>query len=93
MNVGEEFERLLTEAGQRLGKQIVTTGLREYAHERMLHLANIVDQPGYLEALEAERDNMILKAGIGAVNMADAADAEIIGIISGALAIGASALV
>ena len=89
-----EFRRLLEGVGDRLGRQFAgdLDDVQAYASERMLHLSAILDQPGYGEALVAERDNVALRAGIAAVETADAVDREVLGTIAGALAIGARAL-
>lgn len=59
-----------------------------YTAQRAAHLATIVGQTGYQEAVIAERDAVLLFAGLSAVRGADAADAHIVGLIHGALAIG-----
>lgn len=94
MNIAEEFERQLKATGERLGIQLTadTDELRQYAAARMLHLSAIVDEPGYTEALVAEGMNVALKAAGTAVDAADAVDRELLGFVTGALAIGARAL-
>lgn len=95
MSVIEEFKLTLQGASKRLGRHL-TENMSEvgsYAGERMKHLATIVDEPGFALALVAERDSVAVKAGISTVDGADAADVELRGIILGALAIGARALV
>lgn len=94
MNIGEEFERILVDGARELGVSLggSLADVRRFASERMLHLANIVDEPGYLEALRAERDKVALELALNVTDEADAADARLVGIISGALAIGARAL-
>lgn len=95
MNIAEEFERTIRDAGDRLGVELSENldEVRRYASERMLHLSSIVDEPGYSEALVAEGINVALQAAGEAVDSADALDRELLGIITGALAIGARALV
>lgn len=95
MDVGKELVDALKAAAVRLGKDLKgdTDELRTYAAERMLHLSGVVGQPGYQEALVAERDNVALKAGLLAVEAADRADAELVGIITGAMGVGARALI
>ena len=63
-----------------------------YAATRAAHLATISNEPGFDEALIAERDNVLAFAGVSAVRNADAVDARIIGLIHGALAVGVAAL-
>ncbi len=57
---------------------------REIRHQ-LERLAQAVDQPGFEEAVEAARDVVALELGINAVNTADAADLQMLGVISGAL--------
>lgn len=92
--IAQEFELLLVTSAQRLGKSLGANlnEVREYASVRMQHLSTILGEPGYEEALIAERDSVAMMAGLHAVNAGDSADAEIRGIIAGALAIGAKAL-
>ena len=95
MNPGQELQRVLEDASQRLGVAF-TDGLddvREYAANRMSHLA-LMDPtgPGYMEAVIAERDNVALRAAGRAVDAADATDREILGLIAGVLTVGAAAL-
>ncbi len=94
MSIKDEFGKLLSESAARLGRGLSdsTENIKAYAEERMLHLSTIIDEPGYAEVLLAERDNVALRAGMAAVDAADAADAELRGAILGALAIGARAL-
>ena len=91
MNAGEELVRTLVDAAGRLGVTLQgdLNAVREYAGERMLHLSTIVDEPGYGEALLAEATSVALRAAGAAVDAADALDRELLGIVSGALAIGA----
>lgn len=63
--------------------------LAAYAAQRAAILATLIGQPGYELAVIAERDNVVLKAGIAAVGQADAAQARLIGVIQGALGISA----
>lgn len=95
MDVGKELGDALTNAATRLGKSFQgnVDELRAYAAQRMLHLSTLIGQPGYQEALVAERDNVALKAGLLTVAAADAADAELLGLITGAIALGARALI
>ena len=94
MDFTEEFKILLQDAAARLGKDIQAdlSDTATYASQRMRHLARAINEPGFQEALLAERDAVAMKAGISAVNAGDLADAELMGLISGALAIGARAL-
>lgn len=95
MDVGKELVDALSGAVDRLGVSLEANmdELRTYAAERMLHLSGLIGQPGYQEALVAERDNVALKAGLLLVDASDRADAELLGLITGAMAVGARALI
>lgn len=90
----EDLITMLKTAAQEQGRQLAANldEVRDYARQRALHLATIVGQPGYETALKAEAHNVALRAGIAAVQAGDAADQRIIGIITGALGIGARVL-
>ena len=92
MNVFDELIRLVGEAGKRLGAEAEADGqeVRDYIKARAFHLAGIINEPGYDEALEAERDNVLLKMGLTAVEIGDAADAELKGMLTSGLGIIAS---
>lgn len=94
MDVAKQLGDLLTDAAAEMGHQLQgeLAEVTAYAAQRTTHLSTIVGQPGFDQALRAERDAVALKAGIGAVHSADAADARIVGIIQGVLAIGAAAI-
>lgn len=73
----ELIEQLRTEAaalGEELGEAVEDAAA--YAAERTRHLANILasGEPGFGEAVTVERDNVALKAGLLAVDRADALD-------------------
>ncbi len=63
-----------------------------YANERTAHLSTLAGQPCFQEAVRAERDNVMLEAAINTVDAADGTDQRLIGLVQGALAIGAKAL-
>jgi len=81
----EQLESALTETGLQLQRSAAEVAA--YTAQRALHLSTIVGQPGYAEAVKAERDAVALYAGITAVNNADAADNRIIGIIQSGIAL------
>lgn len=87
---GELLKASLRETGTQLQTSLAEVTL--YASERAAFLSTLVGQKGFHEAVIAERDNVALRAGIRVVQNADAHDARIVGIIQGALAIGAKAL-
>lgn len=66
--------------------------VRRYAAERTVHLSTVITEPGYEEAIAVETQNVALMAGIQSVQAADIADAKTVGIIAGALRIGAAAM-
>lgn len=84
------LEDALAETGVSLTKGAEELAL--YAAGRSAHLATLVDDPGFDQAVRAERDAVALEAGLSAVRQGDAADAQIVGIIQGAIAMGARAL-
>jgi hypothetical protein len=63
--------------------------IREYFAARTLHLSTLAGQPGYMEAVIAERDALALKLGLVSVNQADGADRELLGTIAGVMAVAA----
>lgn len=94
MNLADEFLNLITDEANTLGRELSVDlqELREYAAERMLHLSTIVGEPGYMEAVRAERDNVALKAGLVLTEQADQYDSILVGTIGGALGIAAKAI-
>lgn len=71
------------QTGRDLKADVAAVGA--YAAERAAHLATLAGQPGFEDAALAERDNVVLKAGIAAANRGDATDQRLIGIIQGTL--------
>ncbi len=94
MDLAHELERTLRESADRLGVSLNenTDEVRNYTSERMLHLSGIIDEPGYSQALVAEGINVALKAVEGSVETADEVDKELLGMVIGALSIGARAV-
>jgi hypothetical protein len=92
-NTTENMRRLLDEAIRETGRtlQQSATDVAAYAASRAAHLATIAGQPGFEEALRAERNAVAMFAGLSATAEADRADQRIVGIIHGALAIAAGA--
>lgn len=95
MDPSTELQRVLQDASTRLGAAFAGNldNVREYAADRMTHLS-LMDPtgPGYMEAVIAERDNIALQAAGRAVDSADSADREVLGLIAGVLVVGAAAL-
>lgn len=88
------LEDLLKNSAEELGLEIKggAKALAAYAAERTSYLSLLVGQPGFEQAVVAERANVALRAGILAIDTADAAQSRFIGVIQGALSIGAKAL-
>lgn len=63
--------------------------LRDYAAQALVRLAAAVGQPGYTEAVQAEADNVALKAAQELIGTADKFDARILGILVSSLDLGA----
>lgn len=84
------LESALAETGADLQKTVSEVAL--YAAERTAILATLIGQPGYELAVIAERDNVVLMSGLQAVDQADAVRQRIIGVIQGALFLGAQGL-
>ena len=72
--------------------KISAAALALYTTERAAALSLAIGQPGFEEAVRAERDNVALKGGISAVLQGDAADARFVGLIQGALGLAARAI-
>lgn len=62
-----------------------------YAEKRTLHLSTLVGNPGYEQAVLAERDNIALKAGIVAAVASDRMDQRVLGVIQSAISVAAKA--
>ncbi len=93
-DIGDELLALLKAAADELGGHALNNldDVRSYAAERARHLASIVSEPGFDEAVIAERDAIALRLGISAVYTADATDQRILGVLHAALQIAAKAL-
>ena len=89
-----DFLEYLRVESQSVGKALedAADDMGAYALERAEHLAEIINEPGWEQALLAERDNVALRAGINMVHEADAIDVRLNGILEGALAFAAGIL-
>lgn len=85
------LQETITAAARRLEVELwgSADGFRELGTTVILNLELALGEPGYDEALLASRDILALEAGINAVDMGDAAAAELKGIIFGFLAAAA----
>ena len=94
MNLEQEFKELLEDTLEGLGRDVETDldAIANYMVERTEHLSDSVGEPGFNEAVLAERDNIILAAGILITKEGDRADQRIAGVITGAIRIAAVAL-
>lgn len=92
--IGQDFIDLLKRNAAEVGLELKgdLQAIADYAAARAQHLSESVGEPGFDEALVAERDNVILFSASTAIDRADAVDARILGLVEGALAMGARAL-
>lgn len=66
--------------------------VKQYSAQSMARLATLVGQPGYELAVEAERDIVAIKIGMRIAKDADLGDIKALGMIEGALRMGAGVL-
>ena len=87
-----DFEDLLKSTLGELGVNlsVTTSELATLVREQSAKLALAQGEPGFEEVLVAARDNIALKAGLALHEQARGADQRIIGLIHGALGVGAS---
>lgn len=90
----ETLKNLLESALEETGADLeaTTSEVALYAAQRTAVLATLVGLNGYEQAVIAERDNVALRAGLSAVSVADAARERLLGVIQGALFLGAQML-
>lgn len=86
----EAFGGLLDDLG--VGAEAARAELAEYAAERAAHLSAIVNEPGFPEAVRAERDNVALKAGILAAEVGDEVNQGLLAALAGGLGFAARAI-
>jgi len=89
--VSRQLVAFAEQTGRSLGNDAKVIGA--YAAQRAAVLATLVDQPGFEDAVLAERDNVVIKAGIAATKRGDAIDQRLIGIIQGTLRTAAVMLI
>lgn len=92
--IADEFVDLLRRHGKEVGEDLVSdlNAVAEYAAQRVDHLSRCASEPGFREALIAERDNVAMRAALRTVARADDLDARILAITETALQIGARVL-
>lgn len=83
MTPEELIRDALSETGVSL--KISKDELVRYVAEQGVLLALAVEEPGFDKALRAARNAIALKAGLSATLEAEAADARMLGVISGVL--------
>lgn len=90
----QPFKDLLDDAVGELGTELEEGHdvLAAYMSERALHLSTIVGEPGFGQAVTAERNSVAMRAGLQAAAAADSVDAHLLGLIGGALRVAAVAL-
>ena len=95
MDVAKEFLALLTEAVEETGVDFVESKevLATYAAERAQHLSTIAHEPGFGQAVIAERNNVVMHAGFEISHDLGSIESRWIGMIGGALRIAAIALI
>lgn len=71
----DQLRVLARETGRDLGSG--SARLNAYAGERIEHLSRIAGEPGFEEAVRAEAHNIMLEAGMLAVEAADRADERV----------------
>ena len=64
----------------------------DYAVEQAKQLVPLVADAGFMLAVEAAAQNVLMRSGLRLVASADASDARFVGLLEGGLAIGARAL-
>lgn len=89
-NFMDSLNASLRETGRDLS--VSMDEVRAEAANQLIKLSLAAGEPGYERAVIAARDNVALVAGLKSVSNADAVDGRIIGVIQGALFVGAKAL-
>lgn len=93
-DIKQQLQELLQQAAAESGVEIQTDReeLAVYTAARLALLSELVGTDYFAEAVNIERDNILLKAGIIATVEADSLDRRVLGVIEGALYIAAAAL-
>jgi hypothetical protein len=94
MNLTAQFHAMLNAAVSDLGTELEEAHdtIATYMSERAMHLSTIVAEPGFDQAVTAERNNVALRAGLAVDDAANAIDQQLVGMIAGALRFAAVAL-
>lgn len=90
----DELVGVLRSAAQEAGVALKDdlTEVTAFAQERVDHLAQIIGQPGYEQAVRYERDAILLRAAASAVDSADEIDRRVTSALIGAIRVGVRAL-
>lgn len=93
-DIGQDFLNLLSEHANALGVALNEDleGAAEFAEQRALHLQNIVSEPGFREAVLAERDAIALRVTSDAIVAADEVDQRFLAFVGDAIGFAAKAL-
>ena len=94
-DIGEMFMDTIIEPLANLGLYIDKLDVREVeriAAASIARLATLVGQPGYDMAVEAELDIVAIKAGLKMTSAMDVIDIRALGLIEGALRMGAGVM-
>jgi len=93
-DLGKMLGDLLEDTAKEMGRDLKgdLDSVRAFSAQRMAHLAGAIAEPGFQEALKAEKDAIILRAAGQAVKNADAVDQRLHSIVETALLIGSRAL-
>lgn len=92
--VGADLVALIVDEARAVGVEVRADleDAKAYAAERAEALAAAVGEPGFDEAILAERDNVVLRVAVASVDRADAVDARVLSTAAGALRLAAVAL-
>lgn len=90
----EQFEALLGDVVDETKVDLKETkaDVAQYMHARSLHLAGVVNDPGFSRALRAERNNVVMYAGLQIGDDVDSLQERVVGAIGAAMRIAASVL-
>lgn len=93
-SIGVEFLVMLRAEAAAAGVSLADDleGVAAYAAGRADHLSALVGDPGFGEAVIAERDSIAMKAALGSVASADDVDGRVLAVIRGGIQMAARAL-
>lgn len=92
--IGDEFLGLIKEHADQIGVELDGDfeAASEFAAQRAAHLSTIVGEPGFSEAMVAERDAIALRLTGDAIERADAIDGRVLAFIGQSLMLSARLL-